>query len=209
MTNGTLFMVMIDVEPQSIEDEFNAWYNDEHVPELLRVPGFLTGQRFRAIAGEPRYAALYDLADVSALNEPLFHQARPAHPKSTPATRKMWAHVRNLRRGIYNRIARNAVGSGSASHLLLTGFDLDPGGETKFRNWWTKEHLPALVDVRDLRGAEYYVRDSRSTDHKDPPGNALALYRLANAQSGREAKWLAGLPVPVSTRVLYECIYPV
>jgi hypothetical protein len=31
--------MMVDVDPD-YEEEFNRWYNDEHMPELLRVPGF-------------------------------------------------------------------------------------------------------------------------------------------------------------------------
>ena len=30
-----------------MEDEFNEWYSDRHVHEFLRVPGYLSAQRFR------------------------------------------------------------------------------------------------------------------------------------------------------------------
>ena len=30
-----------------MEDEFNEWYSDRHVHEILRVPGYLSAQRFR------------------------------------------------------------------------------------------------------------------------------------------------------------------
>jgi hypothetical protein len=28
------------------EDEFNRWYDDTHLPEMLRVPGFVAGRRY-------------------------------------------------------------------------------------------------------------------------------------------------------------------
>ena len=29
------------------EDEYNLWYNDVHLPEVLRIDGFQTAQRFK------------------------------------------------------------------------------------------------------------------------------------------------------------------
>lgn len=50
------------------EDEFNAWYNNHHVPDVLNVPGFVSGQRFcladTQFSREERprkYLALYEI----------------------------------------------------------------------------------------------------------------------------------------------------
>ena len=37
--NG-IFLVYTDIDPK-FEEEFNAWYNTEHLGELLSLPGFL------------------------------------------------------------------------------------------------------------------------------------------------------------------------
>ena len=34
------FLVYADIDPK-FEEEFNAWYNTEHLGELLSLPGFL------------------------------------------------------------------------------------------------------------------------------------------------------------------------
>jgi hypothetical protein len=49
--------------PVEHEAEFHRWYDEEHVPLLRRVDGVLAARRFRARSGNPRYIALYDLAD--------------------------------------------------------------------------------------------------------------------------------------------------
>lgn len=37
------------------EEEFDAWYTDVHLPELLAIPGFVAAQRFvHAPEGRPR-----------------------------------------------------------------------------------------------------------------------------------------------------------
>jgi hypothetical protein len=212
MKDDILFMVQVDLDAPSIEDEFNAWYNDEHVPELLRVPGFLSGRRFRATNGQPKYAALYELESIAALSEPLFHQARPAHPKSTTATKKMWPHVRNLRRGIYARLGTSTGASSGerteSAHLLLIGLKLDANAEAAFRDWCCNEHLPRLARAAGLGRAVGYVLDPRSTDHQNPPGQGLLLYELLGEPNGQQSSWPGDYPAPVATRILFERIYP-
>jgi hypothetical protein len=61
-----LLLVMIEIDPAH-EEEFNRWYNEEHLPERLACPGFLSGRRFVAVEGEPKYLALYDLESPDVL----------------------------------------------------------------------------------------------------------------------------------------------
>ena len=55
---------MIEIDPEH-EDEFNRWYEQEHIPEKLEVPGFRSARRFQADDGASRYLAVYELDDVS------------------------------------------------------------------------------------------------------------------------------------------------
>ena len=64
-----VFLACGDV-PAAHEDEFNRWYDEEHVPLLTKVPGVLGARRFRARSGAPLYIALYDLADLAAPQQP-------------------------------------------------------------------------------------------------------------------------------------------
>ena len=48
---GTLLVVMMEVEPAH-EDEFDRWYNDDHLPERLEIPGYISARRFKLEEGE-------------------------------------------------------------------------------------------------------------------------------------------------------------
>jgi len=72
--NG-LLAVWTDIAPEA-EREFNEWYDSEHIPQLLGVPGFLSGRRYQAVEGEPKYLALYDLSDAEVLKSDAFRQVR-------------------------------------------------------------------------------------------------------------------------------------
>jgi hypothetical protein len=43
--SGTvILLVRVDVDPD-IEEEFNRWYDTDHIPSLLKVPGVLDAKR--------------------------------------------------------------------------------------------------------------------------------------------------------------------
>ena len=59
---GGVILVSMDVDPAR-EDEFNDWYNTEHIPHFRQVPGVIAARRFRALRGSPAYVALYHVVD--------------------------------------------------------------------------------------------------------------------------------------------------
>ena len=45
------------------EAEYNAWYDDIHLPEFSALPGVINGRRFKVAGdGKPQYAAIYELS---------------------------------------------------------------------------------------------------------------------------------------------------
>ena len=51
------------------ESEYNDWYNRQHIPDVLNVPGFVSGQRFRLADSQMnrdgnrahKYLAVYEI----------------------------------------------------------------------------------------------------------------------------------------------------
>jgi hypothetical protein len=82
--NG-IFLVYTDIDPKH-EEEFDAWYNTEHLPDLLKLPGFLSAARYVAVKSGPRHLAAYELASVEAFKSPEFQRYR-ANP--SPWSRRM------------------------------------------------------------------------------------------------------------------------
>src|ERR1051326_2471793 len=77
-----IFLVYVDIDAKH-DKEFNDWYNTEHLPELLAVPGILSAARYKAVKGGPKYLAFYELENVGVLSTSAFTD-RP--PGSTPST---------------------------------------------------------------------------------------------------------------------------
>lgn len=71
---GGLVLTSMDVE-EAVEDEFNEWYDTEHIPLLSKLPGMLAARRFRAQRGSPRYVALYHVTDIAIYAKPSWYSA--------------------------------------------------------------------------------------------------------------------------------------
>ena len=89
------FLLVLMQCPPALEEEFNAWYDSEHIPERLAVPGFLTALRFVAISGHPRYLAMYDLARPGVLDSSDY--LKVAHGNSSPWTKRVTGRVKVYR----------------------------------------------------------------------------------------------------------------
>src|SRR5687767_8126251 len=113
-------ILLVTMEPPAaIEDEFNDWYDSEHVPERLSVPGFETALRFVCIDGWPRYLALYDLAYPEVLTEDAYK--RISNPY-TPWTRRLQSKVRGQYRLTGPQVYPGDAISGTCARLTLLRF---------------------------------------------------------------------------------------
>lgn len=65
--------------PDEAVDEFNAWYTEEHVPQLLKCKDWLACRRFLITDADPQpwtHLAIHYLADMSAFDSPEREAAR-------------------------------------------------------------------------------------------------------------------------------------
>ncbi|MCM8732032.1 DUF4286 family protein [Hephaestia sp. GCM10023244] len=73
------------------EDEFNDWYDTEHLPRIAAVDGVIAARRFRSDADTPRYLATYHLRDLDVVRGAAWKAAA-----STPWTARMRRHRTGL-----------------------------------------------------------------------------------------------------------------
>jgi antibiotic biosynthesis monooxygenase (ABM) superfamily enzyme len=59
------------------EAAFNKWYDEEHLPQVLRYNGAVSGRRYRKDVGEDRYQymAVYEFASEEVLQRFLASEA--------------------------------------------------------------------------------------------------------------------------------------
>jgi hypothetical protein len=89
------FLLVLMQPPPAFEEEFNAWYDTEHVPERVAVEGFESGRRYVCIDGHPKYLAMYDMVHESALESESYMRVSGAN--FSPWTRRVTSRVRIYR----------------------------------------------------------------------------------------------------------------
>jgi hypothetical protein len=120
--NGFLLVLM--QPPVNIEEEFNAWYDSEHVPERSAVPGVLTAIRFSSIsAAAPKYLAMYDLEAESVLESDAYR--RVAGENSSPWTKRVTGKTKVYRSVGSQIYPGNAITLRSARATILRFRGLD------------------------------------------------------------------------------------
>ena len=200
---GLLFVTM--QPPEGLEEEFNDWYDTEHVPERAGLPGFETARRFVCIEGWPRYLALYDLAEVGALHTPEYLAV--AGDSSSPWTKRVTGRVRGLCRMEATQVFPGGAitgAQGPAARLVVLRFHGAPasaeaalanglcevfgGRETAqlrvFRS--TEAGATAYIAIAELRTA------SARTPDLAPLGDAARFLDLANVYIPYFARGRAG-----------------
>ncbi len=130
------------------EDEFNDWYDLEHIPERQRVPGFLTLQRWIGADNAKQSVATYDLDSLAVLQSSAY-RAIGGENLSVWSKRVTAKCGRLLRFEGEQILPGDAVAPQNAGGLLLVGMTPAPQYETEFNAWYDTEHVPALSASRE------------------------------------------------------------
>jgi len=99
---GGLLVNVMNVAPDH-EAEFNAWYDQEHIPWLAAVPGTICARRYRDTTGTHRYLALYHLESPAVTFTDAWKKAA-----RTPWTDRMRPHISDHLRFLTKRHVRGA-----------------------------------------------------------------------------------------------------
>jgi hypothetical protein len=170
------------------EDEFHDWYDTEHVPERLRVPGFLNASRWIGIANPKQSVALYDLDSVGVLHSPPYQAVGGAN--GSPWTKRVTGRTKPLIRLEGEQLRPgDAVAPDGAAAILLISMNVAPEHEHEFNEWYNTEHLDALAGVPGVLRARRY-RGSGATQRY------AAIYHFANPDVTNSSAWKTAANTP-------------
>ena len=150
-----IFLVYVDIEAKH-EKEFNDWYNQEHLPELLAVPGILSGARYKAVKGGPRYLAFYELESIGVMQTPAFKN-RPRTPWGQRVSPSVIGT--NLTRIVGEQIFPDGMEmpERSMAPVLQIGRMSVPAGiDRDWNGWYNGEYIPGYRKVPGVIYARRY-----------------------------------------------------
>lgn len=197
-----LLLTMTEVLPEH-EEEFNAWYDDEHLSERLAIPGFISAQRWTAdgrsdlaIAPERRlgrYLATYELERPEVLDSPEYLKRFRDGP--TPWTKRSLGRAIVFRRWACEQInPGDALPPAGARALFLACGEVPAAHETEFNCWYDEEHVPMLRRVEGVLAARRFRARAGTPRY-------IALYDLADERAPGSPGWRAAIETPWSRRI--------
>ena len=171
------------------EDEFNDWYDTEHVPERLAVPGFINAERFIGVSNPKVSVALYDLDDAGVLHSAPYQKVGGIN--GSPWTKRVTGRTKGLIRmeGTQVKPGDKLAPVGEAAAILLISMNVVPEHEAEFNAWYNEEHLDALAGVPGVLSARRY-RGAGSTQRY------AAIYHFAREGVTESAAWKTAANTP-------------
>jgi hypothetical protein len=167
---GLLFSQM--EPPPGWEADFHDWYETEHIPQRMALPGFASATRYEALDGEPRYLACYFLDDMAVLDTPEYQRLK-THPGER--TERMLGNVLGFTRYLCDQISDTGP-DGSDAHLYVVAFAVPDADEPDFEAWYQDEHVGLLMRVPGWRRIRRYR--VRRPGFAGPPWTHLALHEI-------------------------------
>jgi antibiotic biosynthesis monooxygenase (ABM) superfamily enzyme len=175
-----LLAVWLHVPPER-EDEFNAWYNTEHIRQITGIPGFINGRRYMALEGVPKYLALYELHDETITAGGEFQHVLTNPTPWSARMRDLYQgyRIRNTYRLLFTAGQAPAT---DAPYVYVVKTDIPASLEADFNEWYNKEHAPALASVPGcLRARRFLAVDGQP--------KYMAVYELENPDVVKSTAW--------------------
>lgn len=184
-----LVMVRTDIRPE-IEAAWNEWYDSRHIPDRLKIPGFLSARRYVAVEGEPKYVSVYDLASTGVLASDPYLKLRDEEYASPPESfERITGQLPNISRGLYRQIfpEPGTYRMPETDFLFVVGFDVPALAVDEFNAWYNTEHIPGLLKVPGFASARRFMAveekmPERAGKIKTEP-RFIALYDLKSADA--------------------------
>lgn len=141
-----------DCEPAG-EEHYERWYQREHLPERVGVPGFRFGRRYEAVWGDRRFFSYYEVDDATVLTSPAY-VARLEQP--TPWTIEAMASFRNMCRTVCDLAC--SAGEMIGSHALTLRVDGEFAASPRAEGF-----VRSLAESSGVARVQLWIRSAQQT----------------------------------------------
>ena len=180
-----LLLVQANVAPEG-EDDFNDFYND-HIPYLLKVPGYVWGQRYVALRGDRKYLAAYQIDSASYLESLVCPDPSKRHPITSEGF-ELWNQlpVSDARLNFYEQISGTPLGTPllrSDQPLSVEVADVVAEKEQEWNHWYDTSHMPNLLKVPGFAmGGRFRLVQNPATDWLQMKPKYVAVFELESEE---------------------------
>ena len=181
-----LLMVWCEV-PGEVEDEFNRWYNEEHIEERLSIPGILSAARYEAVVSGPKHLAVYELENSAVMESEEYLKVRAA---PTEWSRRMspeytaTVYVRNVYEMIHpSGLTDEIAASPMAPALQIGRMGIPDETEAEWNDWYDTVYVPNYETVEGVRRGRRYRAVTGTPSY-------MTMYEFDHPEVSQGEEWL-------------------
>ena len=188
-----LMMVWADI-PADKEADFNNWYNEEHIAEVLSVPGVLNAARYEAIRSGPKHLACYELESPAVIQTDAFKNRPRTEWSSRVAPPIIGSNfISNVYEMIYpTSLTPEIANSDMAPALQIGRMGVGPENEEEWNRWYSNIYVPNYEKVPGC------IRGRRWRAVRGEPAYAV-LYEFEHEKVSDSPEWEAQRDIDPST----------
>jgi hypothetical protein len=177
-----ILLVYTDLIDEKYDEEFNAWYDTQHLPQLLALPGVLGAARYVAVKGGPKYLAAYELENLDAVLGPAWAD-RPIPPWDNRMSPRVIGKnfTRILGEQIFPSTVENAD-RGMPPALQIGRMSVPDNIDAEWNAWYNDEYIPGYLKVPGVISSRRY---------RVVEGNAryTTVYEFESTEVPETAEW--------------------
>lgn len=202
-----MLLTSMDIEPAH-EEEFNRWYDREHLQERVAIEGFLEARRYVAHTGSPKNLFLYSTKTIEVLDSPAY-RARLSSP--TEWSKTNMARFKNMIRMVARISDSRGVGRGGK--LGIVRLRPDSGKEDALRAELKARLEPDLDGIISMHLLESDAKLSGATSEIPAAGSDAADWFVlidgtnVSAIASVQAARFTGTAAPKGAEIVSSGIY--
>jgi hypothetical protein len=176
---GKYTLVVLSNPTEGREDEYNIWYNNQHLGDVVSIPGYGSAQRFKVLipmAGDlqHRYLATYDMDAETPEQADAAAQALT----STAMFISEALDSAGVKAGIFEVCGPKLGDVGKSGKCRLVVFtNAAAGRDAEFNAWYNDTHLPEMIAVPGFTSGERY-RFYKPLGEGDFDAKYLSIYGM-------------------------------
>lgn len=193
ISNGDLFLIVGTSwggEPEQ-QAEFNDWYSNEHIAEMVTMPGVLRGDRYKKLGGDERsspFMATYIFNNAQGWEDYKSHPIRKflkyAGWQKFPNGFQASYHI------IYKKMAyfdKSCMDEGGPEGVIsIKGLNFkDEKREEEFNSWNHNYYIPLLLQSPDIIRINRFVTFGDWGDPNDPTPQFIIVSEFRDEQAYR------------------------
>ena len=182
---GTGVLIMWAEIPSELEDELRRWYDEEHLAELMAVPGVLNAARYEATSSGPKHLVVYELESPAVVqSEAWTSRPRTEWGKRIAPSVNGTVYISNVYQMIHPaELTDDIANSDMAPALQIGRMGVPAENDAEWNEWYSGVYVPNYERVPGC------IRGRRWKAVKGSPSYAT-VYEFEDENVSQTEEWL-------------------